>query len=68
MSEIESVETCREARRKTGKIAVRLVQMIAVAAILGGLMGAIYLPRSASLIVAFLAFVAYLLFDHVSRR
>jgi hypothetical protein len=68
MSEMGSVETCREARQETGKIVVRLVQMIAVAAMLGGLLGAIYLPRSASLIVAFFAFVAYLLFDHASRR
>jgi len=68
MSETESVETREEARQATGKTATRLIQIIAAVAIVGGLVGAVYLPRSASLVVAFLGFVAYLIFDHVSRR
>lgn len=68
MSEMESVETRGEVRRATGKTVARLVKIIAVVAILGGLFGAIYFPHSASLVVAFFAFVAYLISDHLSRR
>ena len=46
----------------------RVVRIVAVVAMLAGLLGTIYFPRSASLIVAYLAFVAYLIADHLSRR
>lgn len=68
MSEMESNETRREATQATGKTVARLVRIVAVVAMLGGLLGTIYFPRGASLIVAFLAFVAYLISDHLSRR
>ena len=68
MSEMESVETREGARQATGKTVARLVQIVAVVAMLGGLLGAFYLPHGASLSVAFLAFVAYLISDHWSRR
>ena len=68
MSEMESVETRREERRATGKAAARVVRIVSVLAMLAGLWGTIFFPHSASLIVAYLAFVAYLIADHLSRR
>jgi uncharacterized protein YqgC (DUF456 family) len=67
MSEIESVEPRGERRAKSKTVAM-LAQVIAVVAMLGGLVGTIYYPHSASLVVAFLAFVAYLISHHWSRR
>jgi hypothetical protein len=68
MSEIESVETRDEARQGWGQTATRLLQIVAAVAILVGLSGAIYSPHSASLVVAFLAFVVYLVSDYLRRK
>jgi len=68
MSEMESFETRSEARQSRGETLTRVVQITAVMAILGGLWGAIYSPRSAGLVVAFVAFVVYLVSDLLGRR
>jgi len=68
MSEMESFETRSEGRQARGLTVARVVQITAVVAILGGLWGAIYSPRGAGLVVAFVAFVVYLVSDGLGRR
>ncbi len=68
MSEMESFETRSEPRQSRGETVARVVQITAGVAILGGLLGAIYSPRSAGLVVAFVAFVVYLVSDLLGRR
>ena len=63
MSEMESFETRSDARQAWGHTVARVIQIIAAMAIFGGLWGAIYSPPSASLVVAFVAFVVYLICD-----
>jgi len=68
MSEMESFERRSEGRHARGQAVARVVQITAVVAILVGLWGAIYSPRSAGLVVAFVAFVVYLVSDLLGRR
>ena len=68
MSEMESFETRSEAGQARSRTVARVVQITAVVAILGGLWGAIYSPRGAGLVVAFVAFVVYLVSDGLGRR
>lgn len=67
MSEMESVERRVERRAGNRPLAI-LIQVVAVAAILGGLVGTLYYPHSASLIVAFFGFVVFLISHYFSRR
>ena len=68
MSEIESVEARRAARRASGKTMARSVRIAAVVAALCALLGAIFGAHTLSLIVACIAFIAYLVADDLSRR
>jgi hypothetical protein len=68
MSEMESIESRGEARNSRAETMFRLVQVLAAVGVLAGLWGAIYRPHSMSLVVAFLAFVAYLIADLLRRR
>jgi len=68
MSEMESFERRSEAQKSRGQTVARVVQITTVVAIVGGLWGAVYSPRSAGVVVAFVAFVVYLVSDLLSRR
>ena len=68
MSEMESFERRSEAQKSRRQTVARVVQITTAVAILGGLWGAVYSPRSAGLVVAFVAFVVYLVSDLLSRR
>ena len=68
MSETESDKTGGESRQPALRTLTRLVRVVAAFAVVGGLAGAIYNPRSEGLVVAFFAFVAYLTSDYFLRR
>ena len=68
MSETESDKTRGESRQAALRTLIRMIRVVAACAVLGGLVGAIYNPRSGGLVVAFFAFVAYLISDFFLRR